>query len=37
MPRQVVDGYVQMPEPERRGNGAGAEHWYDVLPARDWI
>lgn len=33
MPRQVVDGYVQMPEPERLGNGAGAEHRYDVLPA----
>ena len=37
MPRQVVDGYVQMPEPKRRGNGAGAKHRYNERPAQDWI
>jgi hypothetical protein len=30
MPRQVVDGYVQMPNPWRYVEGTRAEHRYDM-------
>jgi hypothetical protein len=31
-PRQIIDGYVQMPELESRGNRAHAKQLSDVLP-----
>ena len=30
MPRQVVDGYVQMPDPRRYVEGTRAEHRHDM-------